>query len=498
MWLLPSRSRPENLKRFFAACKATGTSTPGMALVDHVDYAMHEAAYDALKAEMPLGWQIRVTKLPTQGAKIREIWDQVKDSAWLGLIGDDNIPETPHWDRLLVERLTGWNLISCNDQWLAPRRVANCWVMSGPLVRAVGYIFPPGMEHLFVDDVWERIGREGGCWTCRMDVVVRHAHVMKGAAPADATHKAVYGKGFTVTQMGPDKENGLWASDEAVYREWLGAERERILALIPKVRPAPDPAHEARMERAKSRKVMIVTPVHEKPAWQYLVSITDTVEVLTRLGIQHQRRFLMGNSNLPRARNELAAMFLASDCTDALLIDADMGWGPGDVIRALASDKPLLGVVGRKKVDKPVSDPSIWCTRLIPGTQNNLRQDEMGNIEVLGVGTGFLKIERCVFERMIEAHPEWKRAGRDTMSEAELRNYYKFFRFPDDEHDTGEDYEFCNAWRALGGQVWIDPTIGLIHAGMHGYTGCFGDILEPEAAPAGSAPGVPAEKEKAA
>lgn len=475
MWLLPSRARPENLRRFFEAFRATGGSTPGMVLVDELDAAQHRDAYDAL--ELPLGWTLRLTEHPTQGAKIREIWDEVKDCAWLGLIGDDNIPITPGWDRRLIEKLNGWNLVSCNDMWLAPRRVGNCWIMSGQLVRAVGYIFPPGMEHLFVDDVWEAIGNAGACWRCEMDVFVKHAHVMKGDAPVDQTHRETYGDGFRIGHFAPDRSHGRWVPDEAAYKAWRETELPRIEGLLAHLRPAPDAAHEARMARATARKLLIVTPIHGDTAWQYTLSMVATVQALSRMGVTHDLRAIIGNSNLPRARNELAAFFLSLEWDDCLLVDSDMGWTVNDVLRLAASDKEVIGGVGRKKVDKPLTDGSIWCVRLIPG-QKEFHTDEMGAIKVAGVGTGFLKISRSAFVKLVEAHPDWKRHGRDDMKAEERRWYYKFFRFPDDEHDTGEDYFFCNAWRELGGEVWIDPSIRLTHAGNHGFTGCFGEFLE--------------------
>jgi hypothetical protein len=223
---------------------------------------------------------------------------------------------------------------------------------------------------------------------------------------------------------------------------------------------------------------MFATPVYRDCAWQYTRALVDTCVALERTGIHHRAQFVVGNSNLPRARNELAAEFLASDCTDLLFIDSDMGWTPTDVIRLLASDKPLIGGVGRKKSPKPNTDLSVWCARFDPADGGNLTQDEFGAIRVLGVGTGFLKITSSVFETMIAAHPEWKRAGNDGMSDAVRANYYQFFRFdPDCPHETGEDYLFCQRWRELGGEVWIDPEIALTHSGSHEYRGSITEIF---------------------
>jgi hypothetical protein len=76
-----------------------------------------------------------------QGEKLAEVWDHVKHCSWLGLIGDDCVPETPGWDRKMVAALDGANIVSCDDGWQAPQRIANCWIMAGDLVRTVGYIF---------------------------------------------------------------------------------------------------------------------------------------------------------------------------------------------------------------------------------------------------------------------------------------------------------------------------------------------------------------------
>jgi GT2 family glycosyltransferase len=45
----------------------------------------------------------------------------------------------------------------------------------------------------------------------------------------------------------------------------------------------------------------------------------------------------------------------------------------------------------------------------------------------------------------------------------------------------GEDYAFCERFRAAGGTIWLRPDIVLTHVGSHVFTGGnLLDILEPK------------------
>jgi hypothetical protein len=461
-----------------------------MVLVDMVDYADNAAAYDAL--ELPPSWFIHYTSGETQGEKIAEVWDEIKDCPWLGLIGDDCVPETPQWDARLVGLLNGHNFVSCNDGWQAPNRVGNCWVMSGPLVRAIGYIFPPGLHHLYVDDVWEIIGSESCCWARDTNIMVRHRHVLKGEAPADDTHDKVYGEGFPHNQ----KSGGLWATDTAMFKEWLQEERHIAVDAARKLQPAepqaaavvpmrqPTDTERQRIEYLKAAKVMILTPHHGRPVWQYADSYGATIRDFERFGVEWDRRRVIGMSNIPKARNFLVAQFMAAKTADggnythALLIDDDMGWHPQSALRLIMAQHDVIAAIGRKKDGRPNSDAGVWCFYCPP--YGVLEQDALGNFTTEGTkaGAAFMVIQRPVIEKMIEAHPEWKRPLPEDVDPEITKYYYKLFQNdPDDLKDGGEDFAFCERWNDLGGRVWIDPSITLSHVGDKDYSGTLGELL---------------------
>ena len=232
-----------------------------------------------------------------------------------------------------------------------------------------------------------------------------------------------------------------------------------------------DTGSDLSMDVARSRSVMIGTPAHHNVEIVYTASLVGTAVLLERLGIPQEVRFLCGNSNLPKARNEIVAEFLASDKSHLLMVDSDMGWEPDSVVRLLASPHRVIGAVGRKKYSAPNSDPNVWCAVFPKGP---LVQDDHGAVEVERIGTGFLMVSREALKLMIAAHPEWKRTAPDRMPERAKPFYHRVFAFAD---EVSEDFAFCDSWREIGGKVWVDPDIELSHVGEYDYRGRVSEIF---------------------
>jgi hypothetical protein len=74
---------------------------------------------------------------------------------------------------------------------------------------------------------------------------------------------------------------------------------------------------------------------------------------------------------------------------------------------------------------------------------------------------------------MAEAYPETKyRISTQETTDEDNRWMYNFFDvFVEDGILWSEDYGFSRRWRALGGEIWMDPQIGLNHVGQHVFEG---------------------------
>jgi hypothetical protein len=194
MHLVPTLNRITKLTAFMESARATGTSTPGLVIVDEVDFLDNLAAYTHLQATaFPQNWHLKITKARGMGDKIREAWPFVRHCDWVSLENDDHYFITPQWYVKLIRQLTGKNVVSCNDRLNCPPRMGGVTLFSMPLLECLGWpIFPVEINHLGIDDVWERLGRAAGCWTVDPEIIVEHRHVFRGAEK-DETHKLTYG-----------------------------------------------------------------------------------------------------------------------------------------------------------------------------------------------------------------------------------------------------------------------------------------------------------------
>jgi len=165
--------------------------------------------------------------------------------------------------------------------------------------------------------------------------------------------------------------------------------------------------------------------------------------------------------NVGRARNAISRKFLAGDFTDLLFIDSDIIFKTEDIYRILSHDEDIVGGVYFKK-QEGIACPVI---NSVPGAK--VRDDFL--VQVAYLGTGFLRIRRNVFERMIEKWGEEIWYNLDGQ-EKPVREY-NFWNLGMKEYGPGnrrwlsEDWWFCQRCAELGIPVWADRKIPLKHSG---------------------------------
>ena len=196
---------------------------------------------------------------------------------------------------------------------------------------------------------------------------------------------------------------------------------------------------------------------------QTFMSFIKWSNTCRQLGIDWTVETMTNESLISRARNTLTAKFLANkDSTHLMFIDADIGWEPWHLLALLNHDKDVIGGLYPMK-----TIPVKWCVNGIPGAPDN---DPNGLLEVTKTGTGFLLMKRHVFEKL-KSHPAVKPFNNDIGLPAELNEHMKtyFDTAVRENRYYSEDWTFCENWRDLGGQVFVDKRILLRHVGTYTF-----------------------------
>ncbi len=218
--------------------------------------------------------------------------------------------------------------------------------------------------------------------------------------------------------------------------------------------------------------VLIGTPCYDgKLGVPYVRALIDTERALRELGVPLGLQFTLNSSLVMHARNEIVARFMESEATDLLFVDSDVGWQAPDALRLLHYDVPVVAGVYPRKTETLGFVVQFDASGVVE------RQRATGLVEASRVGAGFLRLRRDAVEAMVAAYPElrYAPAGADAAAP-----YYALFDTSMRDGDLcGEDWTFCDRWRAIGGKVWVDPEIALVHVGTRSFEGVLREALVP-------------------
>lgn len=453
--LLPTYRRPELLKRFLSSYVETETSTPCLVLVDKEDPKKEEY----LKLEYPQNVLLVLTQGRSMAAKVKEAWDQFINLDAVCLLNDDHILKTKHWDQKCLSQITGTNILGTNDEYQAPHRLAGATWWSTKVLRTVGYLFPEGIEHLFIDNVWEHLSAKAQCGQILMDVVVKHDHAFTKAQEKDETHKSVYTDDWNDTSK---EGTPAW-----YFKKWLDNESEKdgqkLLDIQPKM------------------GLMIATPSHDgNCALSYALGLADMAAFFTQHGIYFECARVVGSSLIPHARNTLVDMFLKSRCQKLLFIDSDQGFDKNAVIHLFQSNKRIIaGITPHKRFPtnfnfEPLEKDHHYFKDLCNKSAEEFvkyareKADQKGEIEVNRVGTGFMMLDRSVFEFMKDHVEQYE--PFDNRSDQIHKEYF----WMGSEHGKakkyrGEDWYFCELAKKLHMPIFINANSVVTHHGHYTF-----------------------------
>lgn len=207
--IVPSRGRPERLHAMIEACLSLSEADTDIAVACDDDDLYDLRQFTGLPGIARVCWHHGpraglarwtnrlaalytgrypeycslggVTTSPEPGGRYRAF----------ASLGDDHLPRTPGWDRLLLEaigKLGGEGIAYGNDLHQGAA-LPTAPVISAGIVGALGWMMEPSLRHMFVDNVWADLGREAGCLAYVPDVVIEHQHPDAGKASGDGVYE---------------------------------------------------------------------------------------------------------------------------------------------------------------------------------------------------------------------------------------------------------------------------------------------------------------------
>lgn len=243
----------------------------------------------------------------------------------------------------------------------------------------------------------------------------------------------------------------------------------------------------------QQRRLMVCTPMYGGMCTgSYTKACIDLNTVCMKYGVSVQFMYIFNESLITRARNYLVDAFLRSDATHLMFIDSDIDFSAMDVLALLALDKPIIGAAYPKKsiawervydavrhglVDGNPNDLELYSGDYVfnvtPGTE---RISMVEPVDVLEIGTGFMMIQRDVFQQFRDGYPDLEyRPDHNRSADFDgSRTIHMFFQAlidPESKRYLSEDYMFCQWARKLGIKIYLCPWMKLKHAGTHIFGG---------------------------
>lgn len=185
--IVPSRGRPENVARLEEARSAMSVMGPEVDFLYVVDDD-DPKCMEYVRLDLP---QLAIVHRKRLGPTLNDMAAvNAHQYDALGFMGDDHLPRTVGWDAAVLTMLDSLQprVVYGNDLLQGPNLPTAVFLQSR-IVRALGYMVPPGMIHLYLDNFWKELGERLDGLVYLPDVVIEHIHPANGKAGMDQTYR---------------------------------------------------------------------------------------------------------------------------------------------------------------------------------------------------------------------------------------------------------------------------------------------------------------------
>ena len=176
--ILPSRSRPKNVERCINALKDNSLISDFCVAIDDDQSDLYPRLDGVIYEVNP--------RLRVNGTLNLVAIKYAKKYKTICFVGDDHLVKSKNWDQSLAEPINtkGYGISYGNDL-LQGQNLPTAAMMSTNIIEILGFMSPPQLIHLFIDNFWMVLGLNIGSFYYFDDVIIEHLHPYAGKAEID-------------------------------------------------------------------------------------------------------------------------------------------------------------------------------------------------------------------------------------------------------------------------------------------------------------------------
>ena len=249
-------------------------------------------------------------------------------------------------------------------------------------------------------------------------------------------------------------------------------------------------------------RLMVATPIYDGAQGSYVRAALALALAAQAEGVPVRFEFILHEAQIHRARSLLADLFVQSDCTHLLFVDADIDFAAADIFAMISATttRPDCAILGAAVPRRTVNWPQVARAAERGLAKENaadlarfagdfalsfLNADQRfaltDLVELSQLGTGLMLIRRDVVETLGARHPElaFRTDARDRQGTGVREEVHALF-LPEIDRSSGlmlsEDYAFCRRARDAGFRIWLAPWVRTTHSGPATFRGSLADL----------------------
>jgi hypothetical protein len=175
--IVPSRNRPDSVQELTECLLHTSSNSDICFGLDNDDISEYNYLPNIIYEK---------NERLMMGGTLNLIANKYVDKyKYICFMGDDHRPRTLGWDKILTRPLKDKPGLSYGNDLIQKESLPTAVVMSSSIIKKLGYMAPPKLKHLFLDNFWLDLGKSINSLYYFDDVIIEHMHPVANKGKED-------------------------------------------------------------------------------------------------------------------------------------------------------------------------------------------------------------------------------------------------------------------------------------------------------------------------